>query len=265
LIHTASPLSRGNETPKQVFEGAYYGSINVVEAAINAGIKKIVVTGSIVNLLDVGFKAAFGTTPLTAKTWGSATLDTITFDNADSSSMYVKGKTASEKRIWEIAHQHPEVDVTLVLPPVVIGPFVPNFPLTKEGGRPLGTLDYLHPILSNKYPDSVHGYLVDVRDVAKAHILSLSAPPAKDQDKRFLVLGKHFTWKEVGDVIRRGRPELASRLPGTDDTHVAQFDAPLDTSLTEELLGFSADVYTPWEQTVLDSIDQILAWEKYAV
>ena len=52
VIHVASPIYvSGNVS----FRGAYLGSFNVVSAAIKAGVKKIIVTGSIASLVEREF------------------------------------------------------------------------------------------------------------------------------------------------------------------------------------------------------------------
>ena len=56
VIHVASPIYvSGNVSGKEIFEGAYLGSFNVVSAAIEAGVKKIVVTGTIASLVERKF------------------------------------------------------------------------------------------------------------------------------------------------------------------------------------------------------------------
>ncbi len=56
VIHVASPTYvAGNVSGKELFEGAYHGSFNVVSAAIKAGVKKIVVTGTIASLIEREF------------------------------------------------------------------------------------------------------------------------------------------------------------------------------------------------------------------
>lgn len=178
---------------------------------------------------------------------------------------YQKAKTVADKLIWEIAHRHPDVDVTVILPPGVLGPFLPNFSLPADR-LGLGTLEFAYQLIvggqagPNTYPDVILGHLLDVRDTAKAHVLALTAAPLKDgRDKRIIVLSKIFTWSEVARVVKESRPELVSMLPKDGAEAPLQTSAPLDLSLAEEVLGLKE--YIPWQKTIIDSIDQLVSWE----
>ncbi len=96
---------------------------------------------------------------------------------------------------------------------------------------------------------------VDVRDVAQAHVRAMATPAAGG--KRFYVVAGHFSNKRIADIIRRGRPELAARLPPAD---AAADDLPadvyqFDNSRSRELLGLE---YTGLEKSVLDTVDSVL-------
>ncbi|KAJ7593811.1 hypothetical protein C8J56DRAFT_1160580 [Mycena floridula] len=259
VIHCASPSYLTGDKGPAIFDGAYHGSIHLVEQAISAGIKKIIVTGTFASLVDIDFKAAFGDEPLTAKSWGSVTFESVDLEKDELMAIYQSAKILSEKRIWELAHENPDVDVTVLLPPALFGPFADRFPLpaTREG---LGTVDFVYSLLTNgsEYAPNPLGHMIDVRDVAKAHVLSLEAPSGKD--KRLIISSKSFTWKEAADVVRKNRPELGSRLPRKTAVSPPQSRAPLDTSLAAKTLGLST--YIPWEETILASIDQALIWER---
>ncbi|EEB98945.1 hypothetical protein MPER_01459 [Moniliophthora perniciosa FA553] len=101
------------------------------------------------------------------------------------------------------------------------------------------------------------GHGVDVRDVAKAHILALTAP---GKDRRFIVCSQVFTWKDISAIIRTERPELANRVPPEDAECPVQTCAPLDDRSTKEVLGLKE--YVPWEKTIVDTVDACLEYEK---
>jgi len=102
---------------------------------------------------------------------------------------------------------------------------------------------------------------VDVRDVARAHVLALKVPPSAYEPKRFIISSSRFTWKEAIDFLAQARPELKGRLPVITgkEPAVPPF-AILDTSATEKILGLKN--YIKWEDTVLDTIDDLLRVEK---
>jgi len=91
------------------------------------------------------------------------------------------------------------------------------------------------------------------------HVLSLTSPPSKE-NKRLLLCAKHYILKEVVELIKEKKPELAHRLPRKDATPPVQISAPFDLSLTEKVLGLKE--YIPWQETILAALDEGLKLEK---
>jgi nucleoside-diphosphate-sugar epimerase len=101
---------------------------------------------------------------------------------------------------------------------------------------------------------------VDVRDVARAHVLALKVPPS-DEPKRFILSTSTFTWKEAIEFIVQARPELKGRLPViTGKESAVPPSATIDTSATGAILGLKN--FVKWQDTVLDTIDDLLRIEK---
>ena len=167
--------------------------------------------------------------------------------------------------------------------PTVLGPFVENHP-SPTSTTDIVTDSYIYDLITDQnreYPQSPMSPMADVRDIAKAvrvlfdimisatnrvdppavsqHVLSLTSLPSKE-NKRLLLCAKHVIWKEVVDLIKEKRPELAHRLPRDDATPHVQMSAPFDLSLTEKVLGLKE--YIPWQDTILASIDEGLKLEK---
>ncbi|KIK63277.1 hypothetical protein GYMLUDRAFT_196905 [Collybiopsis luxurians FD-317 M1] len=255
LIHTASPIFGEGVSQKDIFEGAYEGTVNLVNQAIAAGVKKIIASGTFVNLFDADFKAAFGTHLITEKDFGSVTLESIDLTN-NGMQVYQEAKTLADKKIWEIAREHPEVDFTVLLLPALFGPQLT--PLTSSSSS-LGTNDFIRMLLGGEYPPIPVGHMVDVRNAAQAHKLALTIPPVPGRDKRFIILNGTFLWKNVATLIRIKRPELAGRLPGETSVPGPQTSAPLDTSFAKEVLAIEG--YISQEETFLAAVDVVIEWE----
>jgi nucleoside-diphosphate-sugar epimerase len=217
--------------------------------------------------LTADFKAAFGTEPLTAQSWGSVPFSSIDPATDTPQYIYQTSKTAAERELWAIAMSNPTVDFTTIAPPVIFGPFVPHFPNSTDR-MALGTNDFVYSLLTggpdgpNTYAPIPIGHMVDVRDVAKAHVQALSASRMAGTNKRLLICSGTFKWKATADLIRTARPELASRLPAESEQAVMQTNAPMDVSLAAKVIGMSEDGYIRWEETMLASIDAVVAWEK---
>jgi nucleoside-diphosphate-sugar epimerase len=160
--------------------------------------------------------------------------------------------------------------VTTIHPSYVYGPLgsgqIYNAPAT-------GTNQLIYGLIAGAPDRPVNGYnpalripplSVDVRDVARAHVLALKAPPSPDEPKRFIVSSSRFTWKEAIEFIAQARPELKGRLPVITgkEPAVPPF-ATLDTSATEKILGLRN--YVKWQDTILDTIDDLLRVEKVLI
>ncbi|KAK7023489.1 hypothetical protein VNI00_016707 [Paramarasmius palmivorus] len=265
VIHTAVPAFNKGATSEETFKGAYEGTLNIVNQAIASGIKKIIVTGTVVNLFDTDFKGAFGSKVLTEKDFGSVELEDIKPNEQDAFSVYQAAKTITDKKLRDIAEEHPEVDITVLLPPVVLGPLVPDFPYTPDISQ-LGTDAFVYPLIiggpngTGTYPPINLGHIVDVRDIAKAHVLALDVPKIAGRHKRMIINASTFKWKEAVEVIRKAHPELASRLPPADAVPPTQTDAPLDTTFASEVLGLKE--YIPWQESVLAALEVCLEHER---
>ncbi|KAJ3833665.1 hypothetical protein F5878DRAFT_632367 [Lentinula raphanica] len=256
LIHSASPIFGEGVSGQELYSGAYEGTVALVKQAFAAGVKKIIVSGTFVNLFDADFQAAFGTRLLTEKDFGSITPETIDLNN-DGMRVYQEAKTLADKAVWELAHKNPNVDFTVLLPPAIFGPSLS--PLTSSPSS-LGTNGFVKMLFAPEYPPIPIGHMIDVRDAARAHVLALSTPPVPGRDKRFIISNGTFLWKDVAALIRSKKPELAGRLPKETSVPGPQTSAPMDTTFAKEVLGMKD--YIPQEETFLATVDVVLEWEK---
>jgi len=182
--------------------------------------------------------------------------------------VYMSGKTIAERKLWELAEKHRDVDLTTIVPPVIYGGLVPNWPRPAEASG-LSTIEFGYQLIKggpegpNTYPDVPISNAVNVKDVAKAHILALDIAPLKDgRKKRFLISNGQFTWAEAIELVKKERPELISRLPKDDAKVTVQNLSGMDTSFAAEVLGLKK--YIPWQDTFLETLDTSVAWEKSA-
>ncbi|KAK7449320.1 hypothetical protein VKT23_013463 [Stygiomarasmius scandens] len=267
VIHVASATFANGATTDEIFEAAFQGAVHLIQQAVDQGVKKIVYTGTYGSLLDSELTKAFQTEiPLTEKDIGKVTVDTLNRNETDLTMMYQACKTAAEKKIWDIAHANPDVDMTVILPPAIFGPLVPNFPVKSRDS--LSSNDFVYELVMNgpdTWPANPMADLVDVRDIARAHVVALSLGPlSTKKDKRFIVSCSKYWWKDVADLIRRARPHLAHRLPRKDLPAPMQILVPLDLTFTEKYLpGYGGmHSYYPWEESVLAALDSAMVLEK---
>ena len=182
--------------------------------------------------------------------------------------VYTVSKALADRAVRDFKRAHPELDLTTVHPSYVYGPLGSGQVYSTPGS---GTNHFIYDLLAGPPGRPLSGYdpagfgppmSVDVRDVARAHVLALRVPPSADAaPKRFIVSSSRFTWKEAVELIAQARPELKGRLPIVtgNEPEVAPF-AILDMSATETVLGLKNCV--KWQDTVLDTIDDLLRVEK---
>ena len=108
-------------------------------------------------------------------------------------------------------------------------------------------------------------YYIDVRDVALAHVKALSLPPSSspsEYEKRFLISGGVFSWKEAAAYLAEARPERKERLPSLEGGvgSLPGTVSTIDVALAKERLWL--ETYVAWKTTVSDTVDSFLKLEK---
>ncbi len=162
VIHTASPFFvQGIKDPEnQLIKPAREGTVNVLESVNNTeSVKRVVLTSSVAAIygdaLDIkqtreGF--------FTEEDWNNSS--TIQHQP------YSYSKTLAEKEAWKIAKQQKRWDLVTINPGFVMGPS-----LSKRVDST--SIDFIRSMVNGKYASGVpdlYFSIVDVRDVARAHI-----------------------------------------------------------------------------------------------
>lgn len=199
--HIASPIPAN--VPKDANElimPARDGALRVLKAAKAAGVKRVVMTSSMA-------ACAYGwgdkrPNPVTEEHWSQ--------DNgAADMTPYIRSKLAAERAAWDyVSGEGKGLDLTTINPSLVLGPVM--------SGDFSASVEVLTQLLSGKLPGTpkVGFVVVDVRDVAAAHVAAMTHPAAAGE--RFLV-GDRFMWfSEVATTLAREFPAYASKLPSRD-------------------------------------------------
>lgn len=130
--------------------------------------------------------------------------------------LYIAEKKFGEQAVLEFADQHPEMDITIVCPPWIFGPFAPGFEeiVPEPDFAAFSTNSFVYQLLraDNKNYHYSPGVL-DVRDVARVHIAALN-PLTRDHPKRVPVVSPYQAdFRDAIRYIAEERPALRSRLP----------------------------------------------------
>ncbi|KAL9462929.1 hypothetical protein AB3S75_000856 [Citrus x aurantiifolia] len=160
VFHTASPVT---DDPEKMLEPAVIGTKNVIVAAAEAKVRRVVFTSSI------------GTVYMDPNRSPDIVVDEHCWSDLEycknTKNWYCYAKTVAEKAAWEEAKAR-GLDLVVVNPMLVIGTLLQP----TVNASIIHILKYLTGSVKT-YANSVQGY-VDVRDVALAHILVYETPSA---------------------------------------------------------------------------------------
>jgi nucleoside-diphosphate-sugar epimerase len=197
LAHTASPFVLRMPIDKmELIRPAVEGTERALNAALEAGIERIALTSSMAAL-------AYGhersrTAPYTAKDWTNI--------DGPGGTFYTESKTLAERRAWEIMKAAGrENDLVTINPSAILGPLLDEDPGTSA--------ILVIRLLNGSVPAAprIAFAIVDVRDVAAAHVAALSNPTARG--RRFPMGDRTMFFKQVADVLRQHFPDRAKKTP----------------------------------------------------
>ena len=203
---------------------------------------------------------------LIATAYNLQTIEDALQPGASAFVVYSVSKTLADLAVRDFKRAHPDVDLSTIHPTYIYGPLgsgqVYSSPATGTNRFVYELIDGAPDRPVSEHNPAIRGppFSVDVRDVARAHVLALKVPPS-DTVKRFVLSSNVFTWKEAVEFLAQARPELKGRLPViTGKEHAVPPFATVDTSATEAILGIKS--YVKWQDTVLDTIDDLLRVER---
>jgi nucleoside-diphosphate-sugar epimerase len=195
VLHVASPVRPGHVANEDdLIVPAVEGTLRVLRAAVDAGVKRVVLTSA---FHAVGFGHPHTDHVFTEDDWSVM--------NGPGMDAYGRSKVLAERAAWEFAARE-GLELTTMLPVAVMGPV--------SGGSVSGANHIVQRMLAGEMPGfpDLHIPIVDVRDVASAHVAALTAPGAAGE--RFLLASGPVTpMREIGAVLRSHLGEAASKVP----------------------------------------------------
>ncbi len=197
VLHVASPLPPN--MPKREDElivPAREGTLRVLRAARDAGVKRVVLTSS---FAAIAYGHPPRKTPFNETDWTDL--------NGDGVYAYVKSKTLAEGAAWDfIANQGGGLELSVVNPVGVFGPVLgPDYSTS---------ILLVQRLMDGAMPGVPRLYfgVVDVRDVADLHIRAMTHPAAKGE--RFLaVAGDFMSMLDIAKVLKSRMGASAKRVP----------------------------------------------------
>jgi dihydroflavonol-4-reductase len=197
VLHIASPFPAG--VPKHADDlivPAREGTLRVMSAARDAGVKRVVLTSS---FAAIGYGHPPQSAPFDETTWTNLSAPNV--------AAYTKSKTLAERAAWDfIAHEGGALELSVVNPVGVFGPLLsPDL---------AASVDLVRRLMSGSLPGSPRLYfgIVDVRDVADLHIRAMTHPAARGE--RFLALADEFiSVHDIAMILKRRMGMAAKRVP----------------------------------------------------
>ncbi|HEY1499464.1 MAG TPA: aldehyde reductase [Acidobacteriaceae bacterium] len=197
VLHVASPFPAS--VPKdegELIGPARDGTIRVLRAARDAGVKRVVLTSS---FAAIGYGQKPQEKPFTEQNW--------TDPKGQDVLPYVKSKTLAEHEAWNfMGRERGGLQLAVVNPVGVFGPVLgPNLSTS---------ILIVQRLMDGAVPGCPKIWFgaVDVRDVADLHLRAMTNPAA--QGDRFLaVAGDFLSFSEVAKILRRRMGVWAKRVP----------------------------------------------------
>lgn len=194
--HVASPFVIASPKDKNdLIRPAVEGTRRAVTAALTSGAERIVLTSS---LAAIVYGHTDYSKPFTTGDWTDVDSPKVT--------AYPESKLRAEREAWRIADGFGAQDrLTTINPGAIFGPLLDNDPGTS------GTM--ILRLLNGAMPAAprMSFSVVDVRDVAAAHVAAMTAPDAGG--KRHILAERQMTILEMGAALRAALPEDARRAP----------------------------------------------------
>ncbi len=185
VLHIASPFTI--QEPKKesiLINPALEGTLRALESAKNSKVKKVVLTSSMASI-------AYGHNKklCSPEDWTDISKDV---------GAYVKSKTIAEKAAWDFVNKNKNDSfaMTTIHPGMVFGPFLTD---DTDGA----SAELILNMINGKFPALPDAYftVVDVRDVAKIHIESLTN--RQSDNKRIIVTSSMgINIMEISKILR---------------------------------------------------------------
>ncbi|KAL2811560.1 hypothetical protein BJX63DRAFT_433237 [Aspergillus granulosus] len=241
VIHTASPFlysaaSKNTDFLDPAVQGTRQLLLSIKRHAPT--VKRVVMTSSCAAVVDFDLPVGGGKV-YTSEDWNPVTWDeAVTTTNL--STAYRASKKYAELAAWDfIRDEAPQFDLVTLCPPMVYGPLqhtINKIADLNESNSRIWNLFISSSKDAPLPPNGVHLF-VDVRDLARAHILATSTPAAAN--KRMIIAGAKVSSQEISDILRGNFPSLADTCPrGSPGVSSLPSDAyTADVSPAKEILG----------------------------
>jgi dihydroflavonol-4-reductase len=190
VVHIASPYTlHVTDAKRELIDPAVNGTLNVLRSCEKCGVKRVVLTSSTAALTDYPERGKV----YTEHDWN--------IDSTEYRNPYYCSKARAERTAWEYIHHYTDIELIVLNPCMVIGPSLSPTECNQSH-------QVFKDIISGTFPAILNfsWALVDVRDVARAHLLAIQTRktfPKNDYSSRFIVANETVDMHYICDFLRR--------------------------------------------------------------
>lgn len=189
VIHTASPFLLGkiSDPAAQLVRPALEGTRNVLTSVdATPSVKRVVLTSSVVAICGDNADMA-GRDQFTEADWNTT--------SSLGHQPYPYSKTVAEKEAWSMCGQQSRWDLVTIHPGLVLGPSLTSS--SKSGS--MTTMRHFADFSLATGAPALEMAVVDVRDVARAHIAAGDTPAAHG---RYIATSETMSMLDIGKALR---------------------------------------------------------------
>jgi len=195
--HIASPIPPElPKDPNDLIIPARDGALRALKASKAAGVKRVILTSSVAAI-------AYGHTAL------PEVMDETTWSNPDllkDNTAYTRSKVIAEKAAWDYVNGDGQgLELATINPSAVLGPVL--------SGDFSASVQLLTQLMQGGLPATprIGFQIVDVRDVAAAHVAAMEVPEAAGE--RFITASDYYWFGEIAALLREEFPDYQKKIP----------------------------------------------------
>jgi len=196
VLHVASPFPLVSPKDRMALVPvARDGALRVVKAAADAGVERTVMTSSCVAVWS-------GQKPDANRVFTEADWSDVDSPHTHG---YALSKTLAERAAWDFVAGQTRMTFATINPPFIMGPAL-DHDVEASGQTILNFLRGRYPLIPNYGIE-----MVDVRDVAEAHVRALERPSAAGH--RLIGSGGPMHFADIGPLLAREFPAFKRKMP----------------------------------------------------
>lgn len=270
VMHTASPFFMRPVDSIDFLDPAVKGTTEILSGItrVAPSVKRVIITSSFAAIGDLAGNPLSNSPKIyTREDWNP-----VTYEQAIATQnpiiTYPASKKFAEKAAWDFVKEgKSNFELVTLCPPGVYGPLFDPSQMTKpeDLNESTGMIYklFLRPGLksTDPVPTTFLYPWIDVRDLARAHILAMMVPEAAN--KRWFPVAGDLSLQEMANYLREALPEKRDVIPIGEPENTKKPEGWYGTSApeVEEVLGLK---YRSAEECIKDLAPQLVKIEKRA-